>query len=55
MVGRKLFFFETKNQKTFAPLRAVGAPAGAAKKNQSFFCCFFVHKKADSSFLKNGH
>jgi hypothetical protein len=46
----KQFFFEKKNQKTFAPLRARVAPAATQQTNQSFFCFFFVHKKEDSSF-----
>jgi len=46
-----MFFFEKKNQKTFAPLRAGVKPAVTQQKNQSFFCFFFVHKKEDSSFL----
>jgi hypothetical protein len=45
----KQFFFEKKNQKTFAPLRAGVTPAGVTSKNQSFFCFFFVHKKEESS------
>jgi hypothetical protein len=56
-----MFFFEKKNQKTFAPLRAClttsaitddrAALAAQSKsgradvKVQSFFCFFFVHKK----------
>jgi hypothetical protein len=40
-----MFFFEKKNQKTFAPLRVRVPPAGGTSKNQSFFCFFFVHKK----------
>jgi len=42
----KACFFEKKQQKTFAPLRAGEKPAASHQKNQSFFCCFFVHKKA---------
>jgi len=38
----KQFFFEKKNQKTFAPLRACATPLVA-------LCCFFVHEKADAS------
>jgi len=57
----KMFFFEKKNQKTFAPLRAciartarpdaaasLAAQSESGRANsrvQSFFCCFFVHKK----------
>jgi hypothetical protein len=40
-----MFFFEKKNQKTFAPLRVCVAPSVPQLKNQSFFCFFFVHKK----------
>jgi hypothetical protein len=43
----KQFFFEKKNQKTFAPLRAYVPPAGGTSHAQSFFCVFFVHKKED--------
>jgi len=40
-----MFFFEKKNQKTFAPLRACVPPSLSHKKS-TFFYCFFVHKKA---------
>jgi len=39
----KKFFFEKKNQKTFAPLRAVLKPPGA--KTNKVFLLLFVHKK----------
>jgi hypothetical protein len=38
----KQFFFEKKNQKTFAPLRACA-------KSLVALCSFFVHEKADAS------
>jgi hypothetical protein len=46
----KRFFFEKKKQKTFAKLGYGGFDA-AVSRNQRFFCCFFVHKKAVLSFL----
>jgi len=46
MEGNKPFFFEKKQQKTFAPPRACGTPAAVTSNIQSFFCCFIVHKKA---------
>ncbi len=41
--GRKQFFFEKKNQKTFFPLRTL--PASLAPNNKSFLLLFF--KKED--------
>jgi hypothetical protein len=43
-----MFFFEKKNQKTFAPLRAVVKPPGSPE--QKFFAELF-YKKATSYFL----
>jgi len=40
-----MFFFEKKNQKTFAPLRADVPPAVANRKNQSFFASFCSQKE----------
>jgi hypothetical protein len=42
---RKQFFFEKKNQKTFAPLRAHVPPSGVTSKNQSFFASFCSQKE----------
>jgi hypothetical protein len=42
-----VFFFEKKNQKTFAPLRAVMKPPGT--EMNKVFLLLFVHKK--KSFL----
>jgi hypothetical protein len=39
----KMFFFEKKNQKTFAPLRAVLQTPGT--KKIKVFLLLFVHKK----------
>jgi hypothetical protein len=39
----KTFFFEKKNQKTFAPLRAVLNAPGS--KTNKVFLLLFVHKK----------
>jgi hypothetical protein len=47
--ARKLFFFEKKNQKTFAPLRACVAPSGVTSKKSKFFCFFLFTKR--SAFL----
>jgi hypothetical protein len=48
MEESKMFFFEKKNQKTFAPLRAVlKTPA----VNQSFFASFCSQKEVLSSFF----
>jgi hypothetical protein len=44
----KKFFFEKKNQKTFAPLRAVVNQPGT--KLVKFFC-FFLFTKRSASFL----
>jgi len=41
----KRFFFEKKNQKTFAPLRAGETPSGVTSKNQSFFASFCSQKE----------
>jgi hypothetical protein len=49
--GRKLFFFEKKNQKTFAPYgRSRMAPPGpgSAANEEKFFGSFF--QKRTSSF-----
>jgi hypothetical protein len=43
MMESKLFFFEKKNQKTFAPLRAVLKPPGS--ETIKVFLLLFVHKK----------
>jgi len=43
MKGKKKFFFEKKNQKTFAPLRAVFQEPGT--KMNKVFLLLFVHKK----------
>jgi hypothetical protein len=40
---RKQFFFEKKNQKTFAPLRAVAKHPGT--ETIKVFLLLFVHKK----------
>jgi len=40
---RKKFFFEKKNQKTFAPLRAALKQPGL--KTNKVFLLLFVHKK----------
>jgi hypothetical protein len=40
---KKRFFFEKKNQKTFAPLRAVLKQPGS--KINKVFLLLFVHKK----------
>jgi hypothetical protein len=40
----KRFFFEKKNQKTFAKL-GLGAFHTHRQSYQRFFCCFFVYKK----------
>jgi hypothetical protein len=42
--GRKQFFFEKKNQKTFAPLPSLSGEAEA--KHAKVFCFFFSKKKA---------
>jgi hypothetical protein len=42
---RKRFFFEKKNQKTFAPLRAFGPPSAPHRKNQSLFGSFSSEKE----------
>jgi len=42
-VKAKQFFFEKKNQKTFAPLRAVLKQPGS--KTNKVFLLLFVHKK----------
>jgi hypothetical protein len=47
--GSKPFFFEKKNQKTFAPLRAVVA-LPLAKNDQSFFASFCSQKEVLASF-----
>jgi len=47
MSTSKQFFFEKKNQKTFAPLRAVFHVPGS--KTNKVFLLLFVHKK--KSFL----
>jgi hypothetical protein len=46
----KMFFFEKKNQKTFAPLRVRVAPFAAYQKNQSFFASFCSQKEVLASF-----
>jgi hypothetical protein len=43
MKKRKKFFFEKKNQKTFAPLRAVFETPGT--ETNKVFLLLFVHKK----------
>jgi hypothetical protein len=40
-----MFFFEKKNQKTFAPLRADVAPAAPHQMNKVFFASFLFTKK----------
>jgi hypothetical protein len=46
---RKRFFFEKKNQKTFATLgRAL--PEGRQPEDQKVFCCFFSKKQTLLSF-----
>jgi hypothetical protein len=40
-----MFFFEKKNQKTSAPLRACVASAAPQRKNQSFFASFCSQKE----------
>jgi hypothetical protein len=45
----KRFFFEKKQQKTFAHWPRARTPPGASTK--SFFCFFFVHKKEVLSSL----
>jgi hypothetical protein len=49
--ARKKFFFEKKNQKTFAPLRAAldRKRSKAARSGAEFFCYFFF-KKSSSYF-----
>jgi hypothetical protein len=49
----KYFFFEKKKQKTFAPLRADGAPAGPTPTGiKVFFASFlFTKKKTRPSLL----
>jgi hypothetical protein len=47
---RKQFFFEKKNQKTFAPLREIVARP-LAKNDQSFFASFCSQKEVLSSLL----
>jgi hypothetical protein len=42
--GRKQFFFEKKNQKTFAPW-VCGSAGATAHRDKSFFCFFFLQKK----------
>jgi hypothetical protein len=49
----KQFFFEKKNQKTFAPLRAVLKAPGTPGAKKFFAELFF--KKATSSFLYLGN
>jgi hypothetical protein len=44
-----MFFFEKKNQKTFAPLRVRVPPAGVTSKNQSFFASFCSQKEVLAS------
>jgi hypothetical protein len=49
---RKQFFFEKKNQKTFArcsPLRGAMGEFGGARNRQKFFVSFF--QKRNTSFL----
>jgi len=46
-----MFFFEKKNQKTFAPLRACVTPAVVTSKNQSFFAAFCSQKAGLSHSL----
>jgi len=41
----KMFFFEKKNQKTFAPLRVGEALAGTQQINKVFFASFLFTKK----------
>jgi hypothetical protein len=48
---RKQFFFEKKNQKTFAPLRAHLPPSGVTSKNQSFFASFCSQKEVLPAFF----
>jgi hypothetical protein len=51
--GRKKFFFEKKNQKTFAPLRAVLKHPGT--KTIKVFLLLFVHKKKFCLLLPSAH
>jgi len=46
---KKMFFFEKKNQKTFAPLRACVTAADAQQKNQRFFASFCSQKEVLTS------
>jgi hypothetical protein len=48
----KQFFFEKKNQKTFAPLRVCVAPAAPHQKIKVFFAAFLFTKKQTLPFLK---
>jgi hypothetical protein len=45
----KACFFEKKQQKTFAPLRACMTPSSSHQKNQSFFASFCSQKEVLSS------
>jgi hypothetical protein len=40
-----LLFLKKKKQKDFAPLRAVGAPAGVTSRKSKFFCFFLFTKR----------
>jgi hypothetical protein len=57
--GRKKFFFEKKNQKTFVP--RVTYPASGRFKNQKFFASFSQKRSASAisltelNFFPDGH
>jgi hypothetical protein len=44
--GSKPFFFEKKNQKTFAPRSTCVTPAVATSKKSKFFCFFLFTKRS---------
>jgi hypothetical protein len=52
---KKTFFFEKKNQKTFAPLRAHVTLAGVTSENSSFFAASLFTKKKTLLLLGMRH